>query len=86
MITDQERREVRIARRLWELGKGDVLNGVTEPGDVKRRIRAAILGERVSQSIGHVVAFRRGTTSFTLAEAFQKTYSEPLILENAVCA
>lgn len=81
MITERERREARLARRLWELGKGDLLVGVTEPGDVKRRIRAAILGENLGQSISHVVAFRKD--GVTLEQAFTATYGEPLIKEKA---
>lgn len=79
MITEREKREVLLARRLWELGKGDMSSGVTKPGDVKKRIRSAILGANLGQSIDHVVAFRHGSESFTLAEAFEKTYQEPLI-------
>ena len=80
MITSTERREARLARRLWELGKKDVFAGVTTPDLVKRRIRAAILGENLGQSIGHVVAFRNGSgESVTLAQAFELTYGETLI-------
>jgi hypothetical protein len=80
MITTKELRELRIAIRLWELGKGDPLVGVTEPGDVKKRIRAAILGANLGQSIGHVVAFANGKgESVTLAQAFELTYGETLI-------
>ena len=56
MITESERREARLARRLWELGKPDVFAGVTDttidPDVIKRRIRAAILGQHVGQNIG----------------------------------
>lgn len=86
MITESERREARLGRRLWELGKPDVFQGVTDtaidPGVIKRRIRAAILGNHVGQNIGHVVAFRNGSESVTLAEAYEQAYSEKLIQTN----
>jgi hypothetical protein len=84
MITDLERREARMARRLWELGKGDVFAGITEPGVVKQRIRAAILGDHVGQNIGHVVMFRKENGEhITLQQAFEVTYGEPLIAKAA---
>jgi hypothetical protein len=80
VISTTERREVRLASRLWELGKSDVFAGITAPEIVKARIRAAILGVHVGQNIGHVAAFVNGKgESVTLAEAFQKTYGEPLV-------
>jgi hypothetical protein len=81
VITSTERREARLARRLWELGKPDVFSGVTKPGDVKKRIRSAILGANLGQSIGHIVAFQRD--GVTLEQAFAATYNEPLIQEKA---
>jgi len=88
MITERDRREARLGRRLWELGKSDVFAGVTDiekdPNVIKRRIRAAILGQHVAQNIGHIAAFRNANDeTVTIEQAFAMTYGEPLIRQES---
>lgn len=76
MITNEERRELRLARRLWALGNGDVFQGVTDPGDAKFLIRSLIIRHELREA-------RAGTkadgSDINFAEAFAATYGEPLI-------
>jgi hypothetical protein len=80
VITETDRREARLAKRLWELGKSDVFAGLTTREIVKARIQVAIIGQHLGQNIAHVVAFRNASgESITLSDAFEATYGEPLI-------
>lgn len=80
MITNQEKREGQLALSLWEQGKGDVLRGVTAGDEVKRRIRAVILQNRMGSAI---VGQKDDGATVTFAEAFHETYGEPLIPQTA---
>lgn len=74
MTTEREGRESMLARKLWELGKGDVFRGVTTDSP-KERIRAAILDSAIQDD----PAFRKADGDYmTFQEAFSATYGELL--------
>jgi hypothetical protein len=78
VITEREQREARIALRLWKMGKGDVLRGVTSGDQVKQRIRKTIIEHELGARIFGVAS---DGTKVIFAEAFQATYGEPLTLK-----
>lgn len=80
MITNQEKREGQLALSLWEQGKGDVLRGVTQGDEVKRRIRDVIFQHRMGERIA---GQKDDGTTVTFAEAFLETYGEPVIPQTA---
>jgi hypothetical protein len=75
VITEREQREARIALRLWKMGNGDVLRGVTSGDQVKQRMRAAIIGKRIG---AETVGFTKEGVHINFAQAFESTYGEPL--------
>lgn len=80
MITERDGRESRIARKLWELGKGDVFVGITHGHEAKERIRAAIIDSKMQDLPVFVTA---GGDQITFSAAFAATYGEPLTREQA---
>lgn len=76
MITERDGRESRMARKLWELGKGDVFVGITHGHEAKERIRAAIIDSKMQDL---PVFVKEGGEQITFGEAFAATYGEPLI-------
>jgi hypothetical protein len=83
VITEQERREILMGRRLWMLCRVDIYRGVTEHDQPKHRMRAAIIKNRLSETIVGAVS---GHGALTFATAFELTYGEKLIQPGEVNA
>lgn len=69
-------REMRMARRLFVLGCGDVFGGTVQEHERMNLLRQRILSESMH---GHVVAVTEDDRNITFAMAFKATYGEPLI-------
>lgn len=76
MIPPSERREARIAVKLWKMGYEDIFEGTTEHDEPKERLRRLI----ISKGIADMPFMRREDgTQVSLGAAFVETYGEPLV-------
>lgn len=80
MIPTSERREARIALKLWKMGHEDIYAGVTEADQPKERLRHLITAHGLSD-----LPFmrREDGTLVTLSQAFVETYGESLVRNEA---
>lgn len=75
MIPVSDRREARLALKLWKMGYADIYQGITEPGEPKERLRRLIIAHRLQDK---PVFRRENGSTISLGEAFRETFLEDL--------